>query len=120
MMDRMKAKRFGRRGPEAKIQAALIDFLHMRGWHVMVTHGNMYQAGFPDLFCCHKMYGQRWVEVKKPGMKGSRFTPSQLEDFPKICANGSGVWVLTGALETEYAKLFKPPNWWTYVSAFNT
>jgi len=82
----------------------------------METHGNMYQAGFPDLFACHSSFGQRWIEVKLPEMKGSRFTPAQLESFPKICAHGSGVWILTGDSEHEYDKLSKPANFWQYTS----
>ncbi len=114
-MKEFQPKRYGKKGPEAKVQNAIIDYLRVRGWLVMATHGNMYQSGFPDLFCCHNRYGQRWVEVKLPNMKGSKFTPAQLEDFPKICANGSGVWILTGGNETEYAKLFKGSNWYQYL-----
>lgn len=47
-------------------------------------------------------------------MVGSRFTPAQVEKFPMYCANGSGVWILTGDSETEYKKLFSAPNWWQY------
>ena len=114
-MDKHKPKRYGDKRPEAKIQNAIVDFLRAREWLVMVTHGNAYQSGFPDLFCCHSKYGQRWVEVKLPNMKGSRFTNAQLEDFPKICSHGSGVWVMTGTSEIEYEKLFKPPNWYQYL-----
>jgi len=117
-MNPFRPKRYGKKGPEAQIQNQVIDFLRARGWHVMVTHGNMFQSGFPDLFCCHSRYGQRWVEIKLPGMKGSKFTPAQLEEFPKICANGSSVWVLTGASESEYEKLFRSSNWYQYLEAF--
>lgn len=102
-------------GPEAKIQDDIIKMLRHKGWFVKTTHGNIYQWGFPDLFCCHSRYGQRWIEIKLPDMKGSHFTAAQLEDFPKICANGSGVWVLTAATESEYEKLFQPPNWYQYI-----
>lgn len=107
-----------KKGPEAKIQQELRDMLAVKGWYVMVTVGNAYMSGFPDLFACHSVYGQRWIEVKKPKFKGSKFTPAQLECFPKICANGSGVWILTGATEREYDKLFKRPNWWQYLAGF--
>lgn len=99
-------------GPERKIQNDVIDFLKIRDWFVMETHGNMYQRGFPDLFACHPRYGQRWVEVKNP--EKYSFTPAQLECFPRIC-QGSGVWILVGATETEYNKLFKAPNWSYYL-----
>jgi len=109
-----------RKNPEAIIQEAIIEMLELKGWFVKVTHGNMYQSGFPDLFVCHQLYGPRWVEVKKPGFKGSKFTIAQVRDFPLFCSNGSGVWVLTAATKREYEKLFDDYNWWTYLSVFRT
>lgn len=103
-------------GPEWFIQRDVIKMLRFRGWFVKPTHGNAFQSGFPDLFCTHSTYGIRWIEVKLPDMKGSKFTPAQLEEFPKFVANGAGIWVLTAATEGEYAKLFKSPNWYTYLS----
>ena len=100
-----------RKNPEKLIQIAIENRLKIEGWYVMRTHGNMYQSGFPDIFACHSTYGQRWIEVKLPEMKGSKFTGAQLECFPKICANGSGVWVLTGDTDLEFLKLKRPPNW---------
>jgi hypothetical protein len=108
------AKRLGDSGPEAKVQKELSDYLKCRDWLVKPTHGNMYQTGFPDLFTGHTKYGIRWIEVKLPEMKGSRFTAAQLEWFPKFAA--AGVWVLTGGNDTEYKKLFGPPNWMMYLS----
>lgn len=81
----------------------------------MHTHGSAYQAGFPDMYVTHKVYSARWVEVKLPEMKGSRYTPAQLITFPRLCAHGAGVWVLTAASEKEYAKLFKAYNWSMYL-----
>jgi Holliday junction resolvase len=104
-----------KKGPEAVIQEGIIKMLRYKGWHVMKTHGNMFQSGFPDLFACHSTFGHRWIEVKKPDMKGSYFTAAQLEEFPKICANGSGVWVLVGDSEDEYLKLFSRYNWEGYL-----
>ena len=98
---------------EAVIQKELVFFLRMRGWFVKSTHGNLYQSGFPDLFCCHATYGPRWVEVKLPGMRGSHFTTAQLEIFPQMCACGAGVWVITGV--AEYKKLFLDCNWYHYL-----
>lgn len=76
----------------------------------MVTHGNEFQSGFPDLYATHYSYGPRWIEVKLPDMKGSKFTAAQWREFPKMVANGTGIWILTGATPTEYSKLFKPYN----------
>lgn len=87
--------------------------LRYKGWFVKITHGNMYSVGWPDLFASHSRYGPRWIEVKLP--KGSQLTAAQLEDFPKFCANGSGVWILNAATDDEYKKLFKEPNWYLYL-----
>lgn len=109
----MKAPRiYEKTGPEAKIQAALIEFLTIRQWFVKETHGNLYQKGFPDLYATHAQYKARWIEVKQP--TGYCFTAAQLEDFPKLCAFGAGVWVLTAATDNEYKKLWQPCNWWWY------
>lgn len=101
--------------PEKRIQKAVEEFLTNRGWYVLRTHGNAVQSGFPDDYCTHKRYGPRWVEIKLPGMKGSQFTAAQLEVFPKLINNGAGVWIITGATEEEYRKLFKKPNYWEYL-----
>jgi hypothetical protein len=100
-------------GPEALIQEALINFLKIRDWYVKVTHGNIYQFGFPDLYCCHLKFGTRWIEVKNPTKYS--FTAAQLETFPHFAAKGVGVWVLTAATEYEYRKLFGPANWHTFL-----
>jgi hypothetical protein len=112
-MDPFVSKRNRKDGPEAKIQGELINFLKIRDWFVQVMIGNAYQFGIPDLFCTHTRYGHRWVEVKNP-LKYA-FTPAQLEKFPKLCANGSGVWVIVAATEFEYRKLFAPANWHAYL-----
>jgi hypothetical protein len=100
--------------PEAKIQKAIIEMLTLKGWFVKITIGSTAQQGFPDLFCCHSRYGIKLVEVKNA--EGYRFTDAQLQDFPKLCANGAGVWILTAATEEEYNKLFRPPNWYQYLA----
>lgn len=103
-----------RTGPEAQIQREIVKFLKLRDWYVLETHGNAFQNGFPDLYVTHSKYFARWVEVKVAGH--FRFTPAQLEVFPKLCANGSGVWIMVAATEAEYAKLWKPANWHIYLS----
>ena len=102
-----------KKGPEAKIQEAIIKKLTLLGWFVKSTHGNMYQSGFPDLFCCHSRYGQRWVEVKNPS--NYKFTPAQVENFPKFSANGSPIWILVSDSDSEIDKLFGPENWYQYL-----
>jgi len=104
--------------PEQKIRQEIRDFLTLRGWFVIICHGNLYQSGLPDLFCCHQKYGQRWVEVKDPNRSGDIFTAAQHSVFPKLSANGSGVWVLVAGTEAEYNKLFERPNWYQYLGIF--
>ena len=104
-----------RERPEAKLQKEIIKFLRNKEWLVMVTHGNAYQHGFPDLFATHARHSMRWIEVKLPGMKGSHFTPAQLEYFPQMTAHGAGVWIMTGASEMEYQVLFGKSNWHHYL-----
>jgi len=101
--------------PETELQERIIDFLTLKGWFVKSTHGSMYQSGFPDLYCTHKTYGHRWIEVKMPHRTGDMFTSAQHETFPLLCQHGAGVWVLTAATEREYEKLFKRFNWWVYL-----
>ena len=103
-------------GPEAKIREAIRILLAKKGWYAIITHGNMFQSGLPDIFACHSRYGQRWIEVKDPLRNGDVFTAAQHDVFPKMCANGSGVWVLVGDSESEYNKLFERPNWQFYLS----
>lgn len=104
-------------GPEAKIQQEIISFLRMRGWLVKETHGNMFQSGFPDLYCSHPKYGMRWIEVKN--QESYSFTPAQLIDFPLLSAHGTSIWILVAASEEEYAKLWKPANWYVYLVNLN-
>lgn len=98
---------------ERQIQDAIKAYLEARGWFVIETHGNMYQRGVPDLICSHPKFGIRLVEVKRP--TGYCFTPAQLESFPHL----RYVWVLTGANEDEYKKLFRGPNWCFYLYLIN-
>ncbi len=109
-MERFHSKKKG--NPEEIIRDDIKKFLELRGWFVKVTHGNMFQSGFPDLFACHPSYGTRWIEVKNP--EKFAFTQQQLIDFPQFVSHGCGIWVLVGATQDEYNKLFKACNWWHY------
>lgn len=105
--------------PEAKIQKAIIEYLKIRDWCVMPTHGNMYQQGFPDLYAVHHNNGTRWIEVKNP--LAYSFTPAQRKFFPLISVAGGchfpsvGIWIMVAATDAEYKKLFGPPNWAMYM-----
>lgn len=103
------------KGPEYYIQQAIIKYLEARGWHVLVTHGNMYQQGLPDLLACHKDFGHRWIEVKN--LDAFSFTPAQRRWFPLMDkgAQPMKIWILVAATEDEYRKLFQEPNWYIYM-----
>lgn len=99
------------------IQDAIITYLRKREWLVLETHGNMFMRGWPDLYATHRRYGCRWIECKNP--LAYSFTPAQLENFPLFSANGSGIWILIAATDTEYAKLWGPQNWHVYLMLLN-
>jgi hypothetical protein len=102
-----------KKGPEAKIQDAIIKYMRQRDWFIRSTHGNQYQSGFPDLFAAKRRYGMRWIEVKNPA--SYKFTDAQLESFPQFSKNGVGIWIMGEASDHEYARLFKAPNWAHYL-----
>lgn len=108
----MSKLRRSKHKPEWYIQQDLIKFLECRKWLVEATHGNLYQRGFPDLFCHHKQWGYRWIDCKVKGRYS--FTRDQKRKWPAWEAHGVGIWILTAATQEEYDKLFKPPNWRDY------
>lgn len=112
-MDPLKIRKTRSTGPERKIQDQVIAYLKVRDWLVKETHGSEFQYGFPDLYCAHSRYGARWVEVKNP--LAYRFTPAQIDFFPKLASVGVGVWIMVAATEEEYKKLFMPANWYSYI-----
>lgn len=115
-MRKQKIKNY-KKGPEAKIQEAVIKMLRERGWFVKVLHGNLFQSGMPDLFICQRRYGSRFVEIKNP--EAYSFTSAQWETFPRLIAEGVGVWILVAATEIEYQKLFQKPNLWIYMGGYD-
>ncbi len=108
--ERVDRKKAGS-GPERRIQDRIIEALELDGWYVLETHGSLYQCGFPDLYACKKGEGQRWIEVKNPD--GYSFTGAQLETFPRMMAEGVGIWILTS--ETQLDRLHNKPNWTEYL-----
>jgi hypothetical protein len=115
-MEPFKPKQNAHNGPEAKIQAKLLDYLKARDWYVKSTHGNQFQFGFPDIYASHFKFGIRWIEVKNP--EAFSFTGAQIREFPKMSAAGTGIWILCADTEEEYLKLFKPANWMEWFVAF--
>ena len=100
----------GRGELETTITKALMAKMRSLGWLVVKMHGNMYQAGMPDLYAVHPAIGERWIEVKSPHRTGDWFTVAQREVFPKMGANGAPIWVLTSV--EELWLLGEPPNFW--------
>jgi len=99
--------------PEGKIKKEVIKFLQERKWLVVTTHGNMFQSGLPDLYACHPEIGQRWIELKNP--LSYHFTKAQMYLFPELFRYGVGVWVICGATEEEYKKLWEAPNFHRFI-----
>jgi len=98
-------------GPERIIQDKVIEALETAGWFVLETHGSLFQCGFPDLYAVKKGSGQRWIEIKNPD--GYTFTGAQLETFPRMMAEGIGIWILTS--EQQLDRLDGRPNWMEYL-----
>lgn len=105
-------------GPEAKIHAALELYLKSRDWYVKSTHGNQFQAGFPDIYASHQKFGIKWIEVKNPA--SFSFTPAQIKEFPKMSSCGTYIWILCAATDAEYERLFKPANWMEWFVCFQS
>lgn len=95
-------------GPEFFIQNDLIDYLRARGWLVERFVGNAFQFGIPDLYAWHPKWGQRWIDVKVEGKY--TFTKQQKRKWPVWERAQLGIWILTGADQKNYDKLFQPPN----------
>ena len=108
-MDIPKKKR-----PEDKIRDDLIVLMSKLGWLCEITHGNLYQYGFPDIYAMHSSYGTRWIEVKNPN--GYSFTPAQIKKFPLWMSHGVGIYILMAATMDEYQRLFGPPNWYCFLT----
>ena len=96
--------------PEAEGASRLKALMKKEGWKIYRTHGNLYQRDFPDLYCLHKIHGQRWVETKSPTGK---LSIGQGRQFGEWAGLGVGVWVLRD--EKDYQWLFKEANWWRFV-----
>lgn len=104
---------YRRSNSEKKVRKAITSMLKGLGWGVFLTHGNAYQSGFPDLYAIHYHYGARWIDVKVEGKYS--FTNAQKLIWPVWSLKfGIGIWILTGADQEQYKRLFEPPNWLDY------
>lgn len=113
-MNPFHPKRTTKEGPETKIKMSIKAKLQALDWAVIITHGNQFQMGLPDLYCAHRTFGARWVEVKNP--ESYAFTEAQMEVFPLLSSKQIGIWILVSDSKEELEKLFKPPNWYQYLS----
>ncbi len=98
--------------PETIIQSAIMRMLTRKGWLVKRMGASQYLVGFPDLFAYHQVYKTRLIEVKT---STGKLEKSQIKEFTRFAKYDCGVWVLKGASQEEYNKLFAPANWWTYL-----
>lgn len=101
----MEAKKF-RQNEEYQLQKNICMTLRNKGWHVIEMHASAVLSGLPDLYCTHSKYRQRWVECK---LKKHCWTEAQIENFPKMVANGSPIWVAFSVDGLEDL-LMKPAN----------
>lgn len=83
----------------------IVRELEKQNWTVMRTHGNLYQKGFPDLYCIHPEHGIRWVEIKN---RQYRFTGAQIKYFRLMDACNVRIWIIRDVEEIK--KLFEPHN----------
>lgn len=104
-----------KRRVEAHIQKDLVIYLRARDWLVERFIGNAWQTGIPDLLAHHPQWGSRWIDVKVEGKYS--FTKAQRIKWPLWDKYQLGIWILTGADQANYDKLFAPPNWRDYWKA---
>lgn len=123
-----EVKRIPKSGPEAIIQNGILAKLTkdcgcsdsaictkhpLNNWYCLETYGSMYQSGFPDIYCCHKIYGTRWIECKNP--VSYKFTSAQTDVFPCLASQGVPIHIMTADHDVELNLLFQPANWYKYM-----
>ena len=91
-----------RNNPEAQIEKAIIRYLRARGWYAR----HIEVEGMPDIYATHKQFGMRWIEVKLPQMRGSKFTKAQKKNFPELIIHGTQIYIMTAASDGQYKMLF--------------
>jgi hypothetical protein len=105
--------KYVREQPEKKIRSAIRTMLRGRGWGVEITHGNQYSSGLPDLYVMHHDHGTRWIDAKVEGRYS--YTRAQKRLWPQWHFNHRvGIWIMTGADQAQYDRLFQAPNWLDY------
>lgn len=100
-----------RERPEQIGQQHLRRHMHQLGWHTEKFSGGPYQNSIPDLLCMHKLYGQRWVEMKD--RIAGKLSPGQIRKILKWHQYGVQVWILHD--EKDYQKLFLKSNSYLFI-----
>lgn len=118
MTNPYQLKSTGNRPEDAIVQKLRLVMIQ-RGWYTYKTHGSELQAGLPDLFCWHKNFGLRMIEVKT---ETGTYTPAQREIFHLISAHGGMIWTFKCSSPPDEAQLIGkldllkgPPNWHVYL-----
>lgn len=101
-----------RKKPEYDGARRLRNLMENLGWLTKKSHGNAYQSGWPDLFCSHPQFGQRWIETKA---HNGRLSEIQIKEFIEWTKFGVKIWVLRD--EKDYGWLFQNPNWWQWAAS---
>ena len=88
--------------PEAAIERDIVQYLSLRGFLVLRTHGprnRPVEEGIPDLVCVPPMGGKMlWVEVKA---KGGRVSPAQADMHACLTERGQRVIVARSVADVE-------------------
>lgn len=97
-----------------------INHMTNKGWFCIKTHGNQFQQGLPDYYCCHSKFTARWVEIKVFDGNSLHVTDAQKKVFPVFIGYDVPVYVIAaedlrgkekyGERERLYRKLFDEPN----------
>ena len=95
--------------PEDAIQGRVVLFLEARGWLVERIIGVAAQSGLPDLYCYHKDFGSKWIDIKVKG--NCTMTPRQCQKWPVWEAKGRDIHIMYEATEEDYRNIFGPANW---------
>jgi hypothetical protein len=96
---------------EADHARELRAHMEARGWLVEKVHGSMYMKGWPDYYCFHPRFGERWLETKRP--EHGHLEPSQEKKFRKWQAFGIKI-VIASCVEDYNVVLKGEPNWWKW------
>lgn len=81
-----------RKQEEKELEDKVIQVLNISHWLVKKVHGSGQSKHWPDLYCLHRWYGSRWIELKLPGAPLSK---GQIIEFGKWKQHGARIWIVT-------------------------